>query len=78
MKQNKEIHERLHTGERPYACGYCGEVFIQKVNLRKHETKHHRLNHVVTENAGLRESQGRAAAVNRNKNKPVVVCDQSE
>ena len=78
LKQNKEIHERLHTGERPHACGYCGEFFIQKVNLRKHEAKHQRLNHVITENTGLRESQGRAAVFNKNKNKPVVVSDHSE
>ena len=77
---NLWLHTLTHSGERPYACGYCGEVFIQKVNLRKHETKHERLNHVITENTGLRESQARAAAANKNKNKPAVVVssDHSE
>ena len=37
-----EIHERIHSGEKPYQCGICTYTCAQQGNLKTHLLSHHR------------------------------------
>ncbi|KAK0424612.1 hypothetical protein QR680_008751 [Steinernema hermaphroditum] len=41
-EEGAQVHQRLHTNEKPFACSHCGRRFPDRSNWRVHEKTHSR------------------------------------
>lgn len=49
ISANLKIHQRKHTGEKPFGCLVCDKHFISKGNYKRHVNIHHLVGHSKAE-----------------------------
>lgn len=57
-KDNLRVHQRVHSGERPFKCRYCGQLFRWMGAFRIHENNHVRDGHSIGESRDVSSKRG--------------------
>ena len=51
----RRSHEKIHTGEKPFKCKHCDELFNRQTDCKRHEKTHTRTNTEMYERTLMRE-----------------------
>ena len=55
-KSNFKVHERKHTGEKPFKCKFCPKSFSSSGNRKEHHRRHTQNKVYKCEHPGCREA----------------------
>lgn len=76
-KDNLRAHQRVHSGEKPFKCSYCGIYFRWMGAWRSHESLHKRRHHNLMDDQGAVQTTNDASVRGDNLDKQNV-CVNAE